>query len=262
MRLFDSHCHLQDKRILSSAGDIITRARDAGIEYLLCCGTSESDWEAVKSLSEHYDEVVPAFGLHPWYVSDRSDRWLEKLENNLSESPAAAVGEIGLDHGRDFKNHEEQSEVFIAQLKLARKLKRPVSLHCRRAWGSMMEILEKECGTPDGGAVHSYSGPPDLVSRLEALNVSISFSGSITQERNKRGRASLAVVSERFMLVETDSPDIPPRGVMPGSNEPAFCAAVVKKIAEHRGTTTDKIGEITFRNAARIFKKEGDVTLS
>jgi TatD DNase family protein len=126
----------------------------------------------------------------------------------------------------------------------------------------MMEILERQCGTPDGGSMHSYSGPPDLVPQLEALNVSISFSGSITHERNRRGRAALAVVSERFLLVETDSPDIPPAGVMPDSNEPAYCAAIVRRMADLRGTTAETMGEITFRNAARIFIKEGDATPS
>jgi TatD DNase family protein len=260
MRLFDSHCHLQDKRIFNKAGALIEQARDAGVEYLLCCGTRESDWNEVKELSERHPEVVPAFGLHPWFVRERSDEWLQNLEKMLYTTPAAAVGEIGLDHTLDKRNDEEQSTVFMAQLKLARQLNRSVSLHCRKAWGSMMGILEKQCGTPEGGAVHSYSGPPDLVPRLEAMNVSISFSGSITRDRNRRGRASCAAVSERFLLIETDSPDIPPAGVAPEANEPAHCLAIVKKLAELRGTTPERMGAITFKNAVRIYLKGNKAT--
>lgn len=255
MRLFDTHCHLQDQRIVAQAGVLIARARNAGVVRMLCCGTSESDWIAVKRLSEQFPEIVPAFGLHPWYIKECSGSWLERLEEMLQKSPAAAVGEIGLDHTIDKSNHEDQVEVFRAQLRLARKLRRPVSIHCRKSWGSMMEALEKQCGTPDGGAIHSYSGPPDHVPRLEKLNVSISFSGSITHDRNRRGRASLAAVTERFLLVETDAPDIPPAGVGPEANEPAQCAAIVQKMAELRGTTAEKMGEITFINAAKIFIK-------
>ena len=260
MRIFDTHCHLQDERIFEKAGEYIARAREAGVVRMLCCGTRESDWEAVKTLSARYQEVVPALGLHPWFVSERSGAWLEKLEATLTEIPAAAVGEIGLDHALDKRNDEDQSMVFIAQLKLARKLKRAVSMHCRKAWGSMMEILEKQCGTPDGGVIHSYSGPPDLIPQLETLNISFSFSGSITYDRNRRGRASLAAVAEHSLLVETDSPDIPPAGVEPEANEPAQCAAIVQKMAELRGTTPDRMSEITFRNAARIFDTGGGIT--
>jgi|WetSurMetagenome_2_1015567.scaffolds.fasta_scaffold201816_1 TatD DNase family protein len=253
MRLFDTHCHLQDERIFSKAGEIIARAREAGVVRMLCCGTRESDWEAVKTLSARYPEVVPAFGLHPWFVPERSDAWREKLEALLTEVPGAAVGEIGLDHALGERNDEDQAMVFIAQLKLARKLKRAVSMHCRKAWGSLIEILEKQSGTPDGGVIHSYSGPPDLIRQLETLNISFSFSGSITHDRNRRGRASCEAAAEHSLLVETDSPDIPLAGVEPGANEPAHCAAIVQKLAELRGTTADKIGEITFRNAIRIF---------
>jgi TatD DNase family protein len=262
MRLFDAHCHLQDERIFARAGEIIARAREAGVVHMLCCGTRESDWESVKVLSARYLEIVPAFGLHPWFVRERSDTWFDRLEKILIEIPAAAVGEIGLDHALDERNDEDQALVFTAQLKLARKLNRAVSMHCRKAWGKMMDLLEQQRGTPDGGAVHSYSGPPDHVPRLEKLNVSISFSGSITHDRNRRGRASLAAVAERFLLVETDAPDIPPAGVEPEANEPAQCAAIVQKIAELRGTTAEKIGEITFRNAARIFSSNDDATPS
>jgi TatD DNase family protein len=228
MRLFDTHCHLQDTRIESRIAGIVDRAREAGVVRMLCCGTKEQDWDAVKRLSERFPEIVPAFGLHPWYIRERTGSWLERLEKLLREAPSAAVGEIGLDHAVENRDDKDQNAVFLAQLKLARKLERPVSLHCRKAWGTLIDILQKQCGTPDGGAVHSYSGPPDLVPRLQSMNVSLSFSGSVVHDRNRRGRLSLAAVSEEFLLVETDSPDIPLPGVEPGANEPAFCDIIVR----------------------------------
>jgi TatD DNase family protein len=134
MRLFDSHCHLQDERVFARAGEIIARARDAGVVRMLCCGTRESDWDTIKTLSGRFPEIVPAFGLHPWHVRERSAEWQKELEKHLAETPGAAVGEIGLDHAIEPRNDEDQASVFLAQLKLARKLKRPVSIHCRRAW--------------------------------------------------------------------------------------------------------------------------------
>jgi TatD DNase family protein len=256
MRLFDSHCHLQDERIIAKAEAIIGRARSAGVTRMLCCGTQEADWEAVRALAANYPEIIPGFGLHPWFIGARSGDWLSKLETLLTSTPSAAVAEIGLDHALDEKNYEEQGSVFIAQVKLARKLKRPLSIHCRKAWGDLVRIVKQQCGLPDGGVIHSYSGPPDLIPELESLNASFSFSGSITYDRNLRGRASAAAVSEGRLLLETDSPDIPPLGVEQGANEPAKLVAIARTLAGIRGKNVEEIGEIAYNNAARIFERD------
>jgi TatD DNase family protein len=254
MNLFDSHCHLQDKRIAGRIDEIIARAKAAGVEHMLCCGTQEEDWVSVAKLAGKYEGIIPAFGLHPWFAAKRSEKWLEKLEKILMEMPKAAVGEIGLDHALEMRNDEEQAEVFIAQLQLARQLKRPVSIHCRRAWGDMMKILEQQCGLPHGGAIHSFSGTVDLIPKLEKLNVSLSFSGSITYDRNKRGREAAAAVSENYLLIETDSPDIPPLGVEQGRNEPENTLQIAESIGAIRNVNTDRIAQASTMNAVRIFK--------
>lgn len=253
MRLFDSHCHLQDDRIFANADAILARSREAGVYRILCCGSSESDWNAVNKLASRYPEIVPAFGLHPWYIKARSNDWLKKLEALLVECPDSAVGEIGLDHALDEWDDEDQSMVLIEQLKLARKMERSVSIHCRKAWAAMTGILSRH-GLPNGGVIHSYSGPPDLVPQFEKIGASISFSGSITYDRNKRGRASAAVVSDDRLLIETDSPDISPKGVGAGKNEPANLVKVAEALAELRGKTVGEIADITYRNACGIFK--------
>lgn len=253
MILFDSHCHLQDQRILPDVKEVIARARQAGVLHMLCCGSAESDWEAVRDLAGQYPEIVPAFGLHPWYVAERSGAWLEKLEAILARTPGAAIGEIGLDHALDKRNDGEQALVFLAQLKLSRKLDRPVSIHCRKAWGDMMGILRQQCGTPGGGVLHSYSGPSDLIREIEALNVSVSFSGSITYDRNRRGRAALAEISEGHLLLETDAPDIPPAGVEAGANEPANLVTIAGCVAGLRGRAVEEIAELTTANGLRLF---------
>ena len=254
MHLFDSHCHIQDERMAGRIDEVIGRAKAAGVEHMLCCGTSEEDWYSVAALAGKYREIIPAFGLHPWYAGKRSERWMESLGKKLAEFPGAAVGEIGLDHALDERNDTEQADVFTAQLKLARELHRPVSIHCRKAWGDMMKILEQQCGLPHGGAMHSFSGAGDLIPNLERLNVSLSFSGSITYDRNKRGRAAAAAVSENYLLIETDSPDIPPLDIERGRNEPSNAVKVAEKIAEIRGRSVEETAKVTYNNTARIFR--------
>jgi len=109
---------------------------------------------------------------------------------------------------------------------------------------------------PDGGVIHSYSGPPDLVPVFEKAGVSISFSCSVTYDRNRRSHASAQVVSDERLLIETDAPDIPPPGVKEGENEPGNLVLVAAKLAVLRGTAVEDVGELTYRNAIGIFCRD------
>jgi len=149
---------------------------------------------------------------------------------------------------------EEQMTVFVAQLRLARRLHLPVSIHCRKAWGQLLETLRAEGGVlPHGGVLHSYSGAPELVSTFEQLGLSISFSGSITRSHNRRGRESLHAVSSERLLIETDSPAIMPAGAETETNEPSNLGLVLRSVAEELGEPENAIAERTYRNACRIF---------
>jgi TatD DNase family protein len=253
VRLFDTHCHLQDDRILPGIDGVLARAETAGVSRMLCCASAESDWGIVAALAKRHSSILPAFGIHPWYLNTLSPSWLDTLESLLVKTPKATIGEIGLDHALDKRNDAEQERVFIAQLSLARLLRRPVSIHCRRAWSSLVRILRRY-GEPDGAVIHSYSGPPDLVLQLEQLGCSLSFSGSITYDSNKKVLASAALVSENRLLIETDSPDIPPCSIGKGKNEPANLSLIVDKLANLRGKSPQEIADITFRNAADLFE--------
>lgn len=254
MKLFDSHCHLQDPRIGEDLNSVMNRASVAGVSLMLCCGTSEQDWDKVIEISQKYESVIPAFGIHPWFIADRSEKWLDRLECVLKSFPEAALGEIGLDYAIKEGNEKEQLSVFIDQLRLAAKLDRPVSIHCRRAWGALTDLLEKERGVGQVGAIHSYSGSPQLVSRLQNFGLSISFSGSLTMEGNRRGRASLLQVDPERLLIETDSPDLLPRGHT-GNNEPANIISIVKEVSSVLDFSDEMISEITFNNGMKIFKR-------
>ena len=252
--LFDAHCHLQDKRIAADSDAIIARARAKGVIKMMCCGTCENDWDAVKTLSAQ-EGVLASFGLHPWYVSERTDWWLDKLEAMLSASPGAGVGEIGLDHAMDKSTHGLQEEIFLYQLRLANRLNRSVSIHCRRAFERVITLLEKEGGVVPAGVIHAYSGPKELVPALEKLGLYISFSGSITSEGNRRGVEAIRAVSADRLLIETDSPDMLPAQIIEGPNEPANCAFVNEKVALLLGAEQEVIAKQTWDNACRLFER-------
>jgi len=253
MFLFDAHCHLQDERFSDRLPLIFERARLAGVTRMSCCGSEESDWEAVRKIALAYREVVPSFGLYPLNAARKTEKWLEQLKSFLLSTPASGVGEIGLDNSVEPSHNPEQEEVFIAQLRLARELQRPVTIHCRKAWGKLLEILQREGGVKSGGMLHTYAGSPEMVRPFEELGLNISFSGAITRSGSKRGRASLLVVAPKRLLLETDSPDIMPAGATGEWNEPANLEIIARTTAELLGRPVTEVAELTYNNAEKLF---------
>lgn len=261
--LFDAHCHLQDGRLAAELDMELERARAHGVSGWLCCGCEERDWDAVASLAGHQAGVVPAFGLHPWYVGSQSAGWLDTLRERLLGCPAAAVGEIGLDHAVDPRRDAEQETIFIAQLGLARQLERPASIHCRRAWGALMGHAEELAAVSRGFMVHSFSGAPELVAPLAAAGGYFSFSGSLTWGRNRRAHEAACAVPAGRILIETDAPDIPPcpeealpvgEGAgAPAWNAPANLLAVARKLSALRGWSLEETARTTWDNACRLY---------
>ncbi|MBP7828308.1 MAG: RluA family pseudouridine synthase [Kiritimatiellae bacterium] len=255
----DAHCHLQDERLAPDLDGVLARARAAGIERMICCGSTESDWPRVAELAGRHADLVPAFGLHPWYLRERSAQWIENLERLLIEHPGAGVGEIGLDHAIPDRNDAEQEEVFLAQLQLARRLGRPVWIHSRRAWGRLPDLL-REFGRHEPGLVlHSYSGPAELMGQLAELNAYFSFSGTITRSNNRRGREAAARAPAERLLIETDAPDLPPviraadgSAHVPALSEPAHLVYVAGALAEIRGWTLEETARVTLENARNL----------
>jgi TatD DNase family protein len=252
MYLFDAHCHLQDERFKSGLDAVMTRAGDNGVVGLMCCGSSQADWDDTIAVAAGYPQVLVALGLHPWYVSEKGSGWLETLET-LIQNSTFGIGEIGLDHAIDNRNDEDQRSVFVRQVRLAKKYHRPVSIHCRQAWAALLTVVKEERGFPDGAVIHSYSGAPELIPELAERGCYFSFSGSLTYKGNKHGPAALRAVPVDRLLLETDSPAIKPAGVDGTCNEPANLPVVARKVAELLGSSFEETAKLTYNNSRRLF---------
>lgn len=213
VRLFDAHCHLQDPRIAAVAPALIRAAGASGVARFAVNGTSEKDWHLVKQMAEDHPAVVPCFGLHPWCVPERSPDWMNLLRRFFAETPEAAVGEIGLDKGSHGKtiNFGEQVEVFQRQLELAKELARPVSVHCVRAFGDLLEVLKQTGPFPAGVLLHSYMGSAEMASALANLGCYFSLSGFLTGMKSTKAKHMLKSIPLDRILLETDAPDAFPR---------------------------------------------------
>lgn len=253
MKLFDAHNHVQDERLFPDLGSVMERAAKAGVVKMGIKGCCEGDWPRVIQIMETYSGIYPSFGLHPWFIGGRTSDWLRTLEKLLLEYPQAAVGEIGIDHAIKERNDADQENVFRQQLELARKLERPASIHCRRAWGRLIELLDQYGELPGGLLIHCFGGSAEIATELVKRGAYISFSGSITRlNARKAGPAIRAIPADRILL-ETDAPDILPTTAEGPLNEPANVKLVLKKAAELRGVEPEVLAQLTFENAERFF---------
>jgi TatD DNase family protein len=259
--VFDAHTHLQSPLLSGVLAQVVDGAARAGVTGVCCCATMPDDWTAVTELARARLPfvLVPAFGVHPWYVQGLPDGWEEQLVSLLDAHPVAAVGEIGLDGLRDEVPAELQGEVFLRQLDIAEALHRPVILHGARAWGRLTEQIKPYARRLPGVVVHGFSGSAEILKQLLNLGVYVSFAGSVCNPKAVKVRAAARDIPDSQMLIETDTPDIFPQGGVPAAkgadgkplNQPANLRYVLEEVARLRDTTPEVVSDITGANARR-----------
>jgi TatD DNase family protein len=251
--LVDAHCHLQDGFLRHALEPALIRARTAGVRMMCCNGTHEGDWGYVLGLGRRHDDICVSLGLHPWYVGERGPDWLWRLEEQVADNPVG-IGEIGLDNALDLRNDGEQEDVFLAQMELAVRYERPVTIHCRKAFGRMADLVRAMKERPPFMMLHAYAGSHEMVPVFEKLGFHISICASITRIANRKARTACVRVSPERLLVESDSPAIAPVGVDFERNEPAYLPMVVEVLAQLRGERPEEMATRTAANAREFFR--------
>ena len=254
----DSHNHLQDPR-LGDPGPLVAAMKQAGVARCVINATRESDWPAVENLAtNHPDFVVPAFGIHPWHAHTASAGWQDKLRALLEKNPRGSIGECGLDHWVTKPPMAIQRPVFIDQLRLARELDRPLTLHCLKAWGALLEAFA-EAPPPSRFLMHSFGGSIEIARRLVPLGAFFSFSGHFLHPRKSTVLEVFRQLPHDRILLETDAPDmLPPAEFIThplrgNHNHPANLPAIGRGLATALGMPAEALAELIRDNARRCF---------
>lgn len=252
--LIDTHCHLQDPELKPDVEGVLQRAKEAGVEKMICVGYDMPSSRAAVELARRYKPVYAIVGVHP-HDADSYTPEAEKELRQLAASPkVVAIGEIGLDYYRDLTPRDLQQEVFIQQIRLAHALKKPIVIHDRDAHEDTLKIIRQEKGGQYGGVMHCFSGHLPMAQELINLNFYISFAGPLTFKNNKKGQEAAAQLPIDRILVETDSPYLSPEPKRGKTNEPANVRYTAQKLADLRGKTLEEIAYLTNLNAHKIFK--------
>ena len=232
--LFDSHCHLHDRRLDGVRDDVIDRAVRAGVVGCRTCGTGPEDWDAVAALESRPGfEIRKAFGVHPWYAEDLPADWIDRLRAFLATAPEAWVGEIGLDAIRSPAPTDVSRAVLRVQLELAAELGRPVILHGAKAFDELLAACRPFAGRIPAFIVHAFGGSEVQLRRWLDFGASVSIGGAVT--RSARLLGLVAEIPLERLRIETDSPDMMPVGgvpAIPGTtlNQPSNLVLVAEAI--------------------------------
>ena len=250
--MIDSHAHLNDPAFRGDLAEVLARASDSGVQAMINVGYDlESSRHAVE-LADQYSHLWAVVGLHP----HDAKLWTEELGDALQElvkhPKVLALGEVGLDYHYDNSPRDKQRSAFRAQLNLARQLNLPAVIHSREATRDTLEIVgeypEVSC------LLHCYSGSLETATIYEEMGHFFSFGGPITfQNAHKLRDVVIGIPLERILL-ETDCPYLTPEPYRGQRNEPAYVCEVVKKIAELKGLSYEKVAELSTRNAEEFFK--------
>lgn len=263
---YDAHLHLQDERLQGDLERIVADLRSEGITRWVVAGTSPADWPAVSLLAAALPEVMPTYGLHPWWVRSRPTDWEESLAERLAEpaARAVAVGEIGLDKWIRDHDLDDQEGVFRRQLRIAAACDLPAVIHCLQAWGRLREVLRSEPLPRAGFLLHSFAGPAEMIDDFVRLGAYFSFSGHFLHERKARARDAFLQLPLDRLLVETDAPDmgLPEVGIAfplhpdPDGkpvNHPANLVAVYRGLASLLSISEDNLISRVAENFDRFY---------
>lgn len=263
MNLIDAHNHLQDPRLARRRKEILPELERLGVTRAVVNGTREGDWPAVAALAAKHSWVLPSFGLHPWYVAERTTGWEGALLEQLAAHPAAGVGEVGLDRWIEGHDDAMQAEVFTAQLAVAAELNRPVTIHCLRAWGALAEILRKHPLPSRGFLIHAYGGSLEMMREFAALGGYFSFNAYFLHERKEAQRDVFREIPDDRLLIETDAPSMAPPDELNSHplrdtageplNHPANIELAYRALAEIRGVSGEDLAHQVARNFGTLF---------
>lgn len=252
MKLIDVHAHLTDEKYLD-IDDVIMRAQESGVEKIICSAYDLLSSQKAVELAEKYTNVYACVGVHPENVDFFNEDTLKQLEKFAKNRKVVAIGEIGLDYYWVSDNKEIQKEVFIKQVQLANKLKKPIVVHSRDAMGDTIEILKKHKVEKES-LLHCYSGSVESAKILSELNFSFSFGGVVTFKNAKTAIEVVEFLPIDKILLETDSPYMSPEPFRGKRNEPKNVVYVADKIAKIKNMKFEDVQNFTTKNAERIFK--------
>lgn len=250
--LTDTHTHMNASAFDEDRDEAIRRATANGVTRIVNIGFNRETIPTSLALAEQYDFVYTAVGWHPQDAIDMREGDLEWIAELCKHEKVVAIGEIGLDYYWDTSPKDMQHRVFREQIRLARRIGKPIVIHNRDAHQDVVNILREEKADEVGGIMHCFSGSWETAKLCLDLGFHLSFGGPITYKNAKQPKEVLARVPLDRLLLETDAPYLTPHPYRGKRNETSYVRLVAEAAAEIKGMTLEEIAAVTTDNAVRL----------
>ena len=249
--IFDTHAHYDDSRFDEDRDRLLTSLPAKGVSHIVNCGCDLKSSLSTLALSEKYDFIYAALGVHAHEAEEATEEDLQKIAELYKNKKVAAVGEIGLDYHYEGFDKEKQIELFAAQLKLAAELNLPVIVHSRDATEDTLRLLKEY---RPKGVLHCFSGSAETAKEIIKLDMYIGFTGVITFKNARKALEALEVVPNDRLVLETDCPYMAPVPFRGKRCDSSMITYMAEKAAEIKGITPQEILDITCKNGLRLFE--------
>ena len=253
MTLTDTHTHLYSEAFDEDRDAMIQRALESGIGRFFIPAIDSSYTRSMLDLEKKYPEnIYLMMGLHPTHVKENFKEELQHVETMLASHKFYAVGEIGIDLYWEKRYLRQQREAFTYQIRLAKKYKLPIVIHCREAFDEIFEVLEEEKGADLFGIFHCFTGTFAQAQRAIGYNMLLGIGGVVTFKNGKID-TFLEQIDLKHLVLETDSPYLAPVPYRGKRNESSYLPLIVAKLAQLYKKETDEVAAQTTANALKVF---------
>ena len=250
--MIDTHCHLGQ----SDYDDIEKIIKNMENNIIIVSSASPNEIKEVIEITSKYKNVYGTIGIHPEYADTYKEENLKELEKHLKHPKIVGIGEIGLDYHYTKENKESQINLFIKQIKLANKYKKPIVIHTRDAIEDTYNIIKKYKIKEIKCDLHCYSGSLEMAKKFIPLNAYFGIGGVLTFKNEKKLKQIVKELDLKYFLLETDSPYLTPEPLRGHKNEPANIKYIADKIATLKNIKIEEVFEKTTQNALALFDIE------
>ncbi len=249
--LIDTHCHLDFPEYDQDRDEVINRAKEQGVEYIINIGSSLEGSRKSVELAQKYESIYATVGIHPHEADSFTSETGKTTLNLVKEKKVVAIGEIGLDYFKHYSQPKNQLSVFMAMLKIAKDCGFPLVIHTREADKDTLEILKE--AMPVKAVVHCFSGDKTFLKECLDLGFLVSFTCNITYKKAENLREIVRLAPLDKLLLETDAPYLSPEGFRGKRNEPLQVRLLAEFIANLKGLELEEVAEATTKNARTFF---------
>lgn len=253
--IIDTHCHLYDENFDADREEIISSLVLNNIEAAFVVSTDLQSCKQTLALANAHKNIFAILGMYPENAHEYDQNFEDFLIQNANNPKVVAIGEIGLDYHSVGFDTQLQKTVFERQILLAHKLGLPLNIHCRDAFGDLLDVLrQNKKYLTNGGVIHCFGGSVEVAKEFVKLGFKLGFGGVCTFKNAKKVVETLQNIDVEHIVLETDAPYLAPDPLRGTRNQPSYTNLILQKIASIKGVDAMWLENQIYSNTLQVFK--------